>query len=140
MYYLDTSVLTAHYWPEPRSTLVDELLSALEGQTISPLVEVEFHCTVARKVRADGLDPAAARRLFAKFQADLTNRRFVLTPIGPAEYQVARDWIASLSIPLRVLDALHLACASTGGLELVTADKQLARAAKHVGVRCRLVS
>ena len=140
MHYLDTSVLTAYYCPEPRSPLVEEMLSALEGQTVSPLVEVEFYRTAARKVRAESIDPMTARRLFAKFQADLANRRFVLMSIGAAEYQVARDWIAALSIPLRVLDALHLACASTGGLVLVTADKQLARAAEHVGVRCRLIS
>jgi hypothetical protein len=140
MHYLDTSVLTAYYCPEPRSPVVEEMLSALEGQTISPLVEVEFYCTTARKVRSESIDLATARRLFARFQADLADRRFMVVPMQGPEYQVARDWIARLESPLRVLDALHLACAFTSDLVLVTADQRLAEAAKRFGVKCRTIA
>ena len=139
MHYIDTSVLTAYYCPEPRSARVQRLLSKIDGPTISPLVEVEFHCAVARKVRAGELDPADAHRIFAQFQAHLTESRYHHVPIGIAEYTQARDWIARLTTPLRVLDALHLAAATAHTLPLLTADRTLARCAKKLGVQHEVI-
>ena len=52
----------------------------------------------------------------------------------------ARDWIGSFSAPRRTLDALHLAAAFGNDLALLTADKALARSARHFGVTCEVVS
>ena len=60
-HYLDTSVLTAYYCPEARSARVQRMLAKLEGPTVSPLVEVELHCVVARKVRFGSQSQAGAR-------------------------------------------------------------------------------
>jgi predicted nucleic acid-binding protein len=140
MHYLDTSVLMAYYWPEPRSAGVQQLLASLEGPTISPLVEVELCSVISRKVRAGDVAHAAATRLLAEFKSDVAEPRFRTVPIGTAEYDQARDWIVQLTSPLRVLDALHMAIAQANSLTLVTADKQLAAAAKHFGVACRLIA
>jgi len=139
MHYIDTSVLTAYYCPEPRSARVQRLLGKLDGPTISPLVEVELYSAVSRKARAGELDPSDARRIFAQFQAHLSEPRYHLVPIGSAEYTLARDWLAQLSTPLRVLDALHLAAASAHSLRLLTADRALARCAKQLGVDHKLI-
>ena len=139
-HYLDTSVLTAYYCPEARSARVQRMLAKLEGPTVSPLVEVEFHCVVARKVRTGELDASEARRIFSQFQVHLAEPRYHVVPIGAAEYSLARDWIAQLATPLRVLDALHLAAAFAHSLRLLTADRALARCAKHLGVENRLIS
>jgi predicted nucleic acid-binding protein len=45
----------------------------------------------------------------------------------------ARQLIDSHGSTLLTLDAIHLACAITASLLLLTADKDLARAAKHHG-------
>ena len=140
MHYLDTSVLTAYYYPEPRSARVQKLLARLDGPAISPLVAVELCCSIARKVRAGQLDRTAATRIFAEFDSQLAELRFEIVPIEAAEYDLARQWIVRLAAPLRVLDALHLAAARTNNLILVTADIQLASAAKHFGVRRRLIT
>ena len=140
MHYLDTSVLTACFYPEARSAAVQHLLSRLEGQTISPLVEVELYCTVARKVRAGQIEVSAALRIFSEYQMHLVEHRFGIVPVGAAEYTLAREWLAQLTTSLRVLDALHLAAAFANGLTLVTADKDLAKAAGHFGVKHKLVS
>ena len=139
MPYLDTSVLTAYYWREERSERVQQLLSSLAEPAISPLVEVEFHCAVARRSRAEGVAPGVVQRVFAEFGQHLADKRFRIVPITTVEYSVARDWIAGLATPLRVLDALHLAAARAGGLSLVTADHVLARSAEQFGVPCHLI-
>lgn len=140
MHYLDTSVLTAYYCPESRSAHVQQRLARLDGPTISPLVAVELCCTIARKVRAGHLDRRAAIRLFAEFESQLAEPRFQMVPIDAAEYDLARQWIVQLVSPLRVLDALHLAAAHAHDLVLLTADGQLAAAAKHFGVKHRLIA
>jgi predicted nucleic acid-binding protein len=139
MHYIDTSVLAAYYAPEERSARVQRLLSRLEGPTVSPLVEVELCCAVARKVRAGEMDAVAANRVFAQFQMHLAQPRFRIVPIHAPEYMLAREWIVSMTSPLRVLDALHLAAAFSNGLGLVTADQGLADSAQRLGVKHKLV-
>jgi len=139
-HYLDTSVLTSYYCPEARSARIQRMLSRLEGPTVSPLVEVELYCVVARKVRTGDLDESEARRIFAQFQVHLAEPRYHVVPIGAAEYALARDWIAGLAVPLRVLDALHLAAAFAHSLRLLTADRALAQCAKQLGVEHRLTA
>jgi predicted nucleic acid-binding protein len=140
MHYLDTSILTAYFYPEARSAAVQGLLSRMERPTVSPLVEVELYCTVARKVRAGQIEASGALRIFSEYQLHVTDNRFAIVHVGTAEYALARQWLAQLATPLRVLDALHLAAAFSNGLTLVTADKDLAASARHFGVKHRLIS
>ena len=140
MYYLDTSVLTGYYCAEERSQRVARVLSAMKGPSISPLVEVEFYCTVARKVRAGTMERSDAEMVFSRFQLHLAEPRFRILQIDSSEYALARNWIARLMTPVRALDAIHLAIASFNNLTLVTADKDLARSARHFGVKQKLIS
>lgn len=139
MSYLDTSVLTAYYCPEPRSAAVQRILSRIRRPAISPLVEVELACAVARKVRAGDMDASTARRIFDQLQRHLSESRFTVIPIQAAEYNQAREWITQLASPLRVLDALHLATAFSHRLPIITSDRDLARSARHFGIKHRLV-
>lgn len=138
MHYLDTSVLTAYYSPEERSARIQKLLSRIEGPTISPLVEVEFCCAIARKVRSADMEASTALRIFSLMRLHLAEPRLHVVPIGTAHYNLARDWIAQLASPLRVLDALHLAVAFSNNLVLVTADKRLADSAGRFGVKYKV--
>ena len=140
MNYLDTSMLTAYYCAEGRSPRVQSVLSHVEGPTISPLVEVEFYCAVARKVRSGTVSEPTALHIFAELQRHLAESRFQFVPIQAEQYNLAREWISRLSTPLRVLDALHMAVAFSHELCLVTSDVDLARSARHFGVRHRLIS
>ena len=47
--------------------------------------------------------------------------------------------LARLTLPLRALDALHLALADADGLRLATADQDLSRSAKSLGIAVTLV-
>ena len=140
MQYIDTSVLTGCYCAEARSERMQRALSAVAEPAISPLVEVEFHCAVARKVRAGALERSAAARIFSEFQRHLAEPRFRVVEVRQADYALAREWIARMVTPLRVLDAIHLAVAFSNGLSLVTADEVLAESARRFGVKHKLIS
>ncbi len=140
MHYIDTSVLTGCYCTEARSERVQRALSAIAEPAISPLVEVEFHCAVARKVRAGTMRRTDAVRIFSEFQLHLTEPRFRVMDVQAADYALSRGWIAQMATPLRVLDAIHLAVAFSNGLSLVTADEVLAKSARHFGVKYKLIS
>ena len=118
---------------------MQRLLARIDRPAISPLVEVELYCVVARKVRSGELETPAGRRIFAEFQRHLEKPRFDVVPVGTGEYAFARRCFEDLSSPLRTVDALHLAAASANELTLITADRDLARAAKRFGVKYKLI-
>ncbi len=106
---------------------------------ISALVDVEFVSAVARKVRTAQLSPAGARQVLRDYDEDRSAGRYRLAEVGASHYAQARRWIESLEVPLRTLDALHLAVAHGQSIPLLTADRQLARAARKLALRIRLV-
>lgn len=138
--YVDTSALAAYYCPEALSPAVERVLRKLDPPTISPLVEVELHSALAIKVRQRGIEATAAGRILAQFRVHLSDGLYRRVPIGAREYTLACNWIARFTAPLRALDGLHLAAAFANDLRLVTTDKQLAQAAKLLGVECKLVA
>ena len=137
--YLDTSVLVAYYLPEPLSERAERVL--LDGGTpsISPLVDLEFASVLARKVRARELAPAAARAALEQFRAHQDEGLYRRLEIGAAHYEQARRWVEAFRLPLRTLDALHLSVAAGANAALLTADAQLARAARALRLPCRLL-
>ena len=137
--FLDTSVLTAYYCPEPRSERVQRLLNRVKNPALSPLVEIEFSCVVARKLRTGQLDGASAKRVILEFRRHLTESRFHVIPVQAGEYSLARQWIEDFTSSLRSVDALHLASASNHSLTLLTADKVLAAAARRFGVKRQFI-
>ncbi len=137
--FLDTSVITAYYCPEARSTRVQRLLTRTDRPVISPLVEVEFYCVIARKVRSGEINKSACQRIFTEFKRHVAESRFEVIPIEASEYALAQRCIEDLSTPLRAVDALHLATASTHNIVLVTADRDLAMAAKRFGFKYKLI-
>lgn len=128
--YLDTSVLAAYYLPEPLSERAERILRRGGTPAISPLVELEFASVLARKIRARELAPSAARAAIEEFRAHQEAGLYRKIEIGAAHYEQARRWVEAFSPPLRSLDALHLAVAAGDAAALLTADAQLARAAR----------
>lgn len=137
--YIDTSVLAAYYLPEPLSERAERILLRGGTLSISPLVELEFASVLARKVRARELAPGAARSALEQFRAHREEGLYRRLEIGAAHYEQARRWVEAFRPPLRTLDALHLSVAAAAGAALLTADKQLARAARALRLECRLL-
>lgn len=133
-YYVDTSVLAAYYCPEPLSKKAEGFITAHSPVTISALTEVELFSAISRKVLAGEIKRTDGDRIIAKFLDHMDGRFYTTFFIKPHYYRLARDWIGQFKIPLRSLDAIHLAIASLEGLKLITADKGLAKAAKLLGI------
>jgi uncharacterized protein len=139
--YVDTSVLAAYYLPEPLSAQAEEALLSTEGlPVLSELTDVELTSAIARKVRTGELAKQDAVRIQALFASHLEASYYRRLSLTRHHYRLARDWIGFLDVPLRTLDALHLAAAGLEEMELLTADQGLARAAEALGVPCRLLA
>jgi hypothetical protein len=139
MAYVDTSVLVACYCPEPLSRAAEAAVARSDGPALSRLVEIEFYSAVAVKVRMRELDRSTANRIVSLFRQHLDDGRYAAVSITDREYTLARDWIVRFSAPLRAPDALHLAAAFSNDLVLLTADRDLARAAAQFGVKHKFI-
>ncbi len=140
MIYLDTSVIAPFYWAEALSDTVEELLRTETEPGLSQLVEVELFSALSRRVRMREISQEDARAIATRFQTHLDNDFYLRIPLEPINYQLARDWIGRFNTSLRTLDALHLACASSNNIRLVTADDALARSAEALGIEVQLLA
>ncbi len=139
MIYLDTSVLAAYYCPEPLSQEAESIVRSKPSPAISDLTEVELLSALSRKVRTRELDATEAERIATKFLTHLEDNFYKRFALERRHYRLARDWLGRFSLPLRTLDALHLAVATSGELQLVTADRGYARSAGSLGIDVVLV-
>ena len=140
MLYVDTSVLVAYYCPEALSLQAQEVLTEQAQPALSFLTEVEFTSAVAKKVRLQHLDSVDGQRILAKFTAHVEAGLFRMLPVEKHHYRLARGWLGLLTTPLRTLDALHLAIASSEELPLVTSDTSFYQAARMLELDARLIA
>ncbi len=139
MIYVDTSVLAAYYFPEPLSALAERMLIAQPGPVVSDLAEVELFSAAARKVRRREVTRQGASLALARFEEHLESGLYTRMAIERPHYVMARTWIGALALPLRTLDALHLAVTASHQLQLATADEALAASAKTLGLKVELL-
>ena len=90
-------------------------------------------------MRTRELSAAGARAALAQFRRHEQAGLYEVVQVSSACYARARRWIERLRTPLRTLDALHLAVAAGIGCVLLTADVQLAKAARSLRVRRQLL-
>ncbi len=140
MIYLDTSILVAYYCPEPLSEQANRLLRSETMPAVSDLTEVELVWALSRKVREGEMDHPDAERVAALFLSHLNTHMYTRLPLRRQHYQLARDWIGRFVLPLRSLDALHLAIAEIEGRTLATSDSGMADSASALGIRTLLLS
>ena len=134
MYYLETSVLAAYYCPEPLSEKVEKIVISAKRPCISSLTEVELASAISHKIREKNLSPEDGNKIFNQFQTHLKESLFRLITVEDRHYQTAKKWILQFAVPLKTLDALHLAIAAEGDFTLLTADRQLVISAKYFGI------
>ena len=139
MAYLDTSVLVAYYCPEALSEAAEKMILDDRQPAVSALTEVELVSALARKVRERELSRENANHVLTEFQSHLNQFLFKRILIERDHYSVAFNWLAQFAVPLRTLDALHVAIAAQNNLELITADQRLLQSARKLGVHTRLL-
>lgn len=139
MIYVDTSVLAAYYCPEALSARAERALQQQPELAISSLVEVELVSALARKVRVREMRLADAHRIRAVFESHLEQGIYTRLALSTAHFAKAREWLRTFTVPLKTLDALHVAVAAMHGCPLLTADAALAKACAKLGVGARLI-
>ena len=128
-FYVDTSVLVAYYYPEALSDKAERFLTTHLRPAISTLTELELFSAVSRKVRERGINKRDANRIIATFVSHMDNNFYTYLTVQQYHYRLARDWIGLFKFGLKSLDAVHLAIASSEGLTIVSADRNLLRSA-----------
>jgi uncharacterized protein len=138
--YLDTSVVAPFYWQEQLSDMVQELLHNEPDVALSQLVEVELFSALSRRVRMGEISQDQARAIADLFEGHIDYGFYTRLPVEALHYRLAQNWIRRFDTPLRTLDALHLAIASSQGICLITADQGLAGSAERFGVEVQLLT
>ena len=139
MSYWDTSCLVKLYVAETDSALFEAYALTSPLMVTSDIARFELWTTLRRKEAEGQLAPGAASALFQLFKADVANGDIILIPtddtVKSAFDAIIDHCHGHLSpLPIRTLDAIHLAAARTAHeSEIVTADKRLREAAIFEG-------
>lgn len=133
--YLDTSVLVKRYVAEPDSDHVDEVVVGFTLVT-SELALGEVWSALLAKERAKSLSAAARGQAWNAFQGDIEDGVLRLIPLDGVMIREANEMMLRVHphVPLRTLDAIHLATydsVTTG--PIFTKDKRMLAAAKLLG-------
>ena len=141
MNYWDTSALIKLYAPEPDSSYFLDLIARAQHPPLtSDIARAEVLCTLYRKEYAGDLKAGAAATLFARFMSDTAAGRIVLIPngvdvTGEAETLVGQAYRQTRPLPIRSLDAIHVASALVSRATAVVAtDTRLRDAAALMGL------
>jgi predicted nucleic acid-binding protein len=91
-----------------------------------------MRCLLQRRRRAGDIEHDLAQDIWLAFQEDIAAGILLVYPILDSHMFAAAQLIEQLSqVPLRTLDALHLAVAQANAVEaMATADLVMKRAAK----------
>ena len=134
--YVDTSALAKWYLPEPGSDNFVEFIRRQDSAAISRLTTVELRCLLARRRRAGDITVEHERDAWSTFEGDIRAGYLHVEALSDAHAVTARDLLEQLhDLPVRTLDALHLAVARSLAIRvLATADREMARAAEALGM------
>ena len=116
---------------EARSDDIDALLSSNTYRpAISSLTVTEFRSVLKRRQRENLIISSFANKAVSQLLEEIASGALRFHAIDAAIFNLASELIDKLTAPLGTLDALHLACAkATGAAVMISADKQLLRAA-----------
>jgi uncharacterized protein len=131
--YLDASALVKLIVPEAGSDELNRALVGLNDVIVSDLAMTEVASALGRRARERRLTRPQAQRLYRELQKlHATSRHAELTP---PIHRRAERLMLSLDVPLRALDALHLATAlDAEATTLVAFDPRLRDAAATQGL------
>jgi len=132
--YLDASALVKLLVPEAESDVLNQALMHVGAVIVSDLALTETAFALGRRTREGLLKKAESRNLYRAAEKLAASCRMVeLTP--PVHRRAERLLLTSLDIPLRSLDALHVALAlDAEAATLVAYDPRLRKAAASQGL------
>jgi predicted nucleic acid-binding protein len=134
--YIDSSALAKLYTPEPESDTLDRYMQGRRDLKISELCITEVVSAVARRKREGAITAKQASEIRKALYNDAQSGSFQRLDISPAIHRHAEQMLlATESVALRTLDALHIALALAMDAQLlVTFDSRMADAAALHGL------
>ena len=138
--YIDTSALAKWYLAEKNSDKFVQFLEAVPVAAISQLTITEMRSLLARRRRMQEINAPLEVEIFSSLQIDIDQGHLVVLPFNSNHFEAATHLISSLhDIPLRTLDALHLALIKHHHIQtLATADQTMATAAQRLELQVEL--
>lgn len=135
MIYADTSALIKRYLSEAGSDDFDALFLAQGPFSISRLTFVEMRCALDRRRRGGQINATLETAALTELRTDIQDGALSLNAMADRQVTAAFHLIEAVShVPLRTLDALHLAIArDIAASGLATADRNQADAAEALG-------
>ena len=100
---------------------------------VSDLAGVEFSSAMARRVRMGQFTFNEARLALLTFDAWVA-RSATSAEITAADFTLAVSFLRRLDLPLRTLDALHIALAQRLNATLVAFDQRMIASARAIGM------
>jgi predicted nucleic acid-binding protein len=133
--YFDTSALAKWYLPEEQSKEVEKYIQENGPVAISDITAMEMRDLLARHRREGSIDLGTEIKVFATFEEDIRQKFLICYPISDGVPRGAINLLSVLSdLPLRMIDAMHLAIAKEIQTDsFATADPVMAAAAKAMG-------
>ena len=130
--YLDTSALVKWYVAETDSDVFNDFIRGRAGAHISRLTVVELRCALSRRRRNREISATVERGAFRLFESHVRDGLLDVLTMHDAHFVGALQILEDLrQIPLRTLDALHLAVARANRVKAIaTADRIMISAAK----------
>jgi uncharacterized protein len=120
--------------PEPFSERADAFIGDQPGPLIvSDLAGVEFSSAIARRVRMRIFAADQARSALSLFD-EWVARSSIRAEITSADIALAGSFLRRFDLPLRILDALHIAIAQRLDATLITFDRRMADSARMLDV------
>jgi predicted nucleic acid-binding protein len=131
--YLDASALVKLFVQEAESDSLNKALLDARGVILSDLALTEMASALGRRTREGILTPPQARDLHREAMKLTASCRHV--EITPPVHRRAEQLLLSSQMPIRALDALHLATAlEAGAATIVTFDHNLRDVASAQGL------
>lgn len=133
--YFDTSALLKRYLPERNSDAFEAYFSETESAQISRLTLVELRSALARKRREGRFNKVKETAVLNEISTDIQDGLLTVIPASDSHFIAAFHLMGQLAkLPLRSLDALHLATAQALETDtLATADDVMRRSAQVLG-------
>jgi hypothetical protein len=136
MVYVDTSALIKRYITEPNSDEFEAFFMARTPLAISRLTLVEIRSTLARRRRNGEISALLETEAMDEVRTDIQDGILEVHPVSDDQVAQALHLIGQVApLPLRTLDALHLAIAQHLHCpDFATADRQQADSAEVLGL------
>ena len=129
--YVDTSALAKWYVAESDSDAFDDFIRKHPGAKISRLTIVELRCMLARRRRNREISARVEESASRLFESHIRDGILDVLAMSDAHFSGASHIREELhQLPLRTLDALHLAVARSHRANMIaTADQVMVAAA-----------